>query len=146
MAPELPPPVATMRGMANRPLLLLLLVSLLAGCGTQRTIHITSEPSGALVHLNDIEVGRTPLTIPFTFYGTYDVRLEAEGHEPLWTARKAKPPLWEYPGPDLIGEAVGAHSRVNWHFTLAPAVPPAEYDTNLLLDHARQMRARVRAE
>lgn len=44
------------------------------GC-VQRTITITSNPTGALVHLNDEEVGRTPLTVPFTFYGTYDVRV-----------------------------------------------------------------------
>lgn len=115
------------------------------GCGTQRTIRITSDPSGALVHLNDVEVGRTPVTVPFTFYGTYDVRLEAPGYQPLWTKHKAQAPLWEYPGPDLLGEAVGADSRLAWHFEMTPAVPAAEYDAAKLLDHARQMRARVKA-
>lgn len=59
---------------------LLLLTVGLSGC-IERTITITSEPSGSLVHLNDEPVGRTPLTVPFTFYGTYDVRLE---HETAW--------------------------------------------------------------
>lgn len=54
------------------------------GC-VERTITITSEPSGALVHLNDEEVGRTPLTVPFTFYGVYDVRLEMD---PVWMSTK----------------------------------------------------------
>ncbi|MEX0776779.1 MAG: PEGA domain-containing protein [Phycisphaeraceae bacterium] len=62
---------------------LLTIVSIaLAGC-VERTISITSEPSGALVHLNDEEVGRTPLIVPFTFYGVYDVRVE---HEPVWVS------------------------------------------------------------
>lgn len=133
-----------MPGMRHR-LLLTAIPLVLLGCGTQRTITISSDPSGALVHLNDVEVGRTPVTVPFTFYGTYDVRLEADGYDPLWTMRKAKAPLWEYPGVDLVGEAVGAENHLAWHFELAPAVPPSEYDADKLLDHARQMRARVRA-
>jgi hypothetical protein len=54
--------------------------TLLAGC-VERTITINSEPQGALVYLNDEEVGRTPVSVPFLYYGTYDVRLE---HEPEW--------------------------------------------------------------
>lgn len=116
------------------------------GC-TQRTIEITSEPSGALVHLNDREVGRTPLEVPFTFYGTYDVRLEREGHHPFWTQAKARAPLWDLPGPDLVAEAIpGTHSRVRWHFELAPAPAAGDVDDALLLDRARQLRARLRGE
>lgn len=65
---------------------LLAMACMLASVGcVERTITITSEPSGALVHLNDEEVGRTPLTVPFTFYGVYDVRLEMD---PVWLNTK----------------------------------------------------------
>lgn len=50
----------------------------LTGC-IERLITVTSQPAGALVYLNDEEVGRTPVTVPFRFYGVYDVRLEHEG-------------------------------------------------------------------
>lgn len=112
-----------------------------AGC-VERTISITSDPSGALVRLNDQEVGRTPVTVPFKFYGTYDVRLSKDGYRSLWTKKATKQPLWEYPGPDLLFEAV-PHARVDehWHFTLKKATPPAKVDADLLLDHAEQMRA-----
>ncbi len=40
-----------------------------AGC-VQRTITITSDPPGALVWLNDREIGRTPLDVNFVYYGT----------------------------------------------------------------------------
>ena len=91
----------------------------LGGC-VQRMIAVTSEPAGALVWLNDQEVGRTPLEVPFTFYGTYDVRLEKEGYAPLWTVGEADPPWWDYPGPDLVAELMpwGAESRVAWHYEL----------------------------
>jgi hypothetical protein len=59
--------------------------STLVGC-VERTISITSEPRGALVYLNDEEVGRTPVSVPFTYYGVYDVRLE---REPEWASVEA---------------------------------------------------------
>jgi hypothetical protein len=104
------------------------------------TITVTSQPSGALVHLNDQEVGRTPLTVPFLFYGTYDVRLELEGYKPLWTSQRAKGPWWEAPGPDLAAEVVGAESTFAWHFELQ-ALPSEDAvvtaDTDALLQRAR---------
>lgn len=113
----------------------------LAGC-VERTISITSEPSGALVYLNDDEIGRTPVTVPFRYYGVYDIRLEAEGYQPLWTKESADAPLWEYPGPDLIGEMV-PNNRVefNWHFKLDPAV---QHEPNEVIDRAKQLRATLR--
>jgi hypothetical protein len=113
----------------------------LAGC-VKRTISITSEPNGALVHLNDQEVGRTPLTVPFRFYGTYDVRLEKDGYEPLWTEADAAAPWWETPGPDLVAEMIpGAASEIRWHFDLEPK---GELDEAALLERAGEMRDRLR--
>jgi len=124
---------------------LLSAIVLVTGCGVQRELHITSDPSGALVYLNDQEVGRTPLVVPFKFYGKYDVRMEAEGYEPLLTIENAEAPWWENPGPDLVAEAVpGAKSIIEWHFEMQPQVPIAEQDTDALLDRARQMQALTR--
>jgi len=116
------------------------------GC-VLRTINITSQPVGALVYLNDEEVGRTPLTVPFTFYGTYDVILEADGYQPLWTRQEAKSPWWECPGPDLIAEMLpNAKAEQHWHFQMQPCPSPEEVDDTLLLDHARQLRATLEEE
>ena len=123
------------------PLLLTVLCLLCVGC-VQRTISITSEPAGALVYLNDDEVGRTPVTVPFVFYGVYDVRLEAEGYKPLWTKQKAKAPWWETPGSDLIAEAVPhKKAELKWHFKMDKQPPAEDVDADVLLSHAKQMRA-----
>lgn len=115
------------------------IASLLGGC-IQRTITIESTPPGALVHLNDVEVGRTPVTVPFTFYGVYDVRLERDGYQTLSTSTKAQAPWWEAPGPDLAAEALPGEQRVDlkWHYELQPAEP---MDESVLIDHAKQLRA-----
>jgi len=111
---------------------------LTAGC-IERTISITSDPPGTLVYLNDEEVGRTPFTVPFLFYGVYDVRLEHEGYQPLWTSQKAQAPWWETPGPDLIAEMIPhLKAEQRWHFVLEFMPPPED---GPLIDRAKQLRA-----
>ena len=91
------------------------------GC-IRRTLSITSTPSDALVWVNHREVGRTPVVVEFTHYGTYDVRIEREGMEPVLTSRKASAPVWDMPGPDLVVEVMPfqANSQLEWHFDLEP--------------------------
>ena len=80
-------------------LVVLVAVALVLGaCArVERRITITSEPSGAIVSLNDTEVGRTPVEVDFTYFGVYDVRLRKEGYEPIVTTAEAKAPLHEQP-------------------------------------------------
>ncbi|MEL7087215.1 MAG: PEGA domain-containing protein [Planctomycetota bacterium] len=121
------------------------LIAVLAGGCVQRTLHVTSEPAGALVWLNDEEVGRTPVAVPFTFYGTYDVRLEKDGFAPLWTTGEADMPWWEWPGPDLVAELIpGAESNVAWHYDLVPATPAEAIDTAALRGRALELRDQTR--
>lgn len=102
-------------------MLLLAGAATLPGC-IKRTISITSEPSGALVWLNDVEVGRTPLETDFTHFGKYDVRLRLPGYEPLNTTREARAPLYEVPPADAVAEAIPGtqSSRIDWFFPLTP--------------------------
>lgn len=95
----------------------------LAGC-VRRQLVITSEPSGAVVHVNDVEVGTTPVSVDFTYYGTYDVLLEKEGCEPLRTRKAAVAPIYEWPPFDLVANAIPASidHKVRWHFTLEPSL------------------------
>ena len=115
-------------------------VALSTGC-VRRTMSITSDPSGALVHLNGREIGRTPLEIDFVHYGTYDVVLEKDGYEPLMTSGKADAPLWDYPPIDLGAELIPANLRtqVAWHFVLEPR----NDDPAGLVERAREVRDRL---
>lgn len=99
----------------------LYVLAALGGCA-QRRIVVTSEPAGATVYVNDVEIGRTPVSAGFTYYGVYDVRLHRDGFEPVSTSARADAPLYEFAGPDLITEAIpgGVLTEVKWHFTLQP--------------------------
>jgi len=126
----------------------MLFLSLAGGCSPQRRISITSDPPGARVWLNDVEIGRTPAAASFKFYGAYDVRLELDGFEPLHEVRRAEAPVWEYPGLDLVAMAVPGRKRVevDWHFTLSPTLEASQSRATVegdLLSRARSMRERL---
>lgn len=112
----------------------------LAGC-LERRLHITSTPPGALVTLNDVDVGRTPVEVDFTHYGVYDVRLRREGYEPLVTHAEAKAPVYEWPGIDFFAEVFPSRivTDIDWHFDLTPA----RDDVDALVARARQMQDQV---
>ncbi len=114
--------------------------SLSTGC-VRRTITIRTDPPGAMVWLNDREIGRSPVDVDFDYYGTYDVRLEREGYEPMMTSGDAKAPLWETVGVDLVAELLPFrfHSRVEWHYALAPVTD----DPEALIQRARELRSKV---
>jgi len=125
---------------------LLVLVSL-TGC-VERRLIITSEPSGARVWVNDLEIGRTPTETAFKFHGVYDVRLELEGFEPKSTSRKTRTPIYEYPPLDLIAEILPVRLRNHqkWHFELAQTAETTQPRETLeadLLERAGELRGRV---
>jgi hypothetical protein len=125
-------------------LVILVLAAGLAATGcygqVQRTITIESEPPGAIVWLNDNEVGRTPITVPFTWYGIYGVRLEAPGYETLITTAPVKTPTYEWIPLDLLSETVVPgikHDDHSFRYALKKAEP---VDTEALRQRAEALR------
>ncbi len=137
--------------MQLRPLCLLALIAASCGGCLKRTISVTTEPPGALVWINDVEVGRTPLETDFTFYGKYDVRVRREGYEPIVTSAKAKTPVQELPGVDLLAEAapVQMHNVVRWHWNLVPLAEQSQSKEQAekdLLARANDLRGQTSAK
>ena len=135
----------------RRALPLIAMTPLLSGC-LERTVTITSEPPGALVVLNDEEIGRTPVETGFRYFGVYDVRLQREFFETLTTEKEAVAPIWEYPGIDLLAIAAPwrVRTHLKWHFDLEPLPEPGTEEATRaeqeLFDRARSLRAASRGE
>ncbi len=121
-----------------RYVLLLLFASCSLGC-VKRTISITTNPPGALVWINDREIGRTPVDFPFTYHGEYDVRIERDGSEPVMTSAWTDRPVWDASFVDFVAEIapVNLHSKTVWHFELSPP----NNDQELLLKRANTLRS-----
>lgn len=130
--------VAARRGMLS---LGVGLIALLAGCGqTERTITVTSEPSGAMVYVNGVEKGRTPVTFDFVWYGDYRFELSKDGCETLKDHRKVKAPPHEWVGVDLVKEVfipATFTDAKSFHFVLMPMAKVTEGE---LIERAQAMR------
>ena len=74
-----------------------------SGC-VQRRLTIRSNPPGALVYVDDYQLGTTPVSTDFVYYGTRKIRLVKSGHETLTVLQPIPTPWYEYPGLDFISE------------------------------------------
>ncbi len=116
-----------------------LLLIALAAC-VERTITIHTDPPGALVTVNEMEKGRTPLTFPFMWYGRYRVLVEHPQYETLETSRAVPTPIYQWPGIDFVCEVLlpfKFHNHHDWDFTL---VPRRTVPTDELIDRAEDFR------
>jgi hypothetical protein len=119
-----------------------LTVTLLSGC-VERRLTINTEPQGAMVVLNDQEIGTSPVTVSFNWYGDYWVRLSKNGYEALDTHRKLKAPLHDHFPFDFIAEIVYPGQIVDayeWTFALTPQ----EYPTrDQLIENGASLRGQI---
>ena len=101
---------------------------------------IKTEPSGALIYLNDEEVGRSEVTTDFLWYGDYDVVIRKEGYETLSTHWLIPRPWYAIPPVDFFVESLWPgwiHDAHFKEFVLTPTSPP---DAQALFDRAMQTR------
>ena len=120
-------------------------VMLLVGC-VERKLTIVTEPSEAVVWLNDEEVGVTPVTVNFNWYGDYNIRIEKPGFEILNTHRLLDPPAHDRFPLDFFAEVLWPKTIKNsytWTFDLGPyqQVPAEE-----LIKQASHMRDQANNE
>jgi hypothetical protein len=73
------------------------------GC-VQRRLTIRSNPPGALVYVDDYQIGTTPVSTDFIYYGTRKVRLSLSGYETLTVMQPLPKPWYEYPVLDFVSE------------------------------------------
>ncbi|MFM7737868.1 MAG: PEGA domain-containing protein, partial [Planctomycetota bacterium] len=62
--------------------LVLLLLANNSGC-VQRRMLIRSQPEGAMVTIDRQAIGQTPVSVPFTYYGTREIQLEKDGYQTI---------------------------------------------------------------
>ena len=115
----------------------------LGGC-VEREMKITTEPAGALVYVSDREVGRTPLALPFTWYGDYDVVIRMDGYKTLRANADITPPWYEVPPLDLLSHLAPWTYRDQrfLHYKLQQLQVPSDED---LIKKADEMRKQTAA-
>jgi hypothetical protein len=121
-----------------------LIAGLLIGGCVERQLTINTEPRGALVTLNDEEIGTSPVTVSFNWYGDYNVRISKEGYETLKTHRKLKRPWYDKFPFDFFAQILNPKRIVDsyeWTFTLAPKQYPTREE---LIQNAEKLKKQLR--
>jgi len=119
---------------------LLLLVLSQGGC-VKRSLLVKSDPPGAAVFINDREVGKTPVTVPFYHYGHRDIRLEMDGYETLTEDVRIKAPSYQIWPIDFYYDVLSPkvyYDRRQASFTLVPRKPVDEEKLMERADDTRQ--------
>ena len=89
---------------AQTAIVLLALVSLLTTGCVRRRLMIRSNPAGALVSVDNQQVGVTPCAVDYVYYGTREIRLSMPGYETLTVNQPLPTPWYQLPGIDFVSE------------------------------------------
>ena len=88
-----------------RRLLLITVAFTAAGC-VERRMTIRSNPSNALVILDGQEIGFTPVSVPFHYYGVRQIKLVKDGYETKIINQHITAPWYQKPGIDFVSEVL----------------------------------------
>ena len=124
-------------------LVISLIVSLFPGGCVERRLTINTEPQAALVTLNDEQIGASPVTVSFNWYGDYCIRITKPGFETLNTHRNLKPPWYDAFPFDFFAQLVNPKRIVDsyeWTFKLAPQKQPTREE---LIHNAEELKEQL---
>lgn len=106
-----------------------------------RRMTVRSDPAGALVMVDGEEVGYTPCSVPFIYYGTREITLIKPGYETLTTMQKVSTPWYQYFPLEFVTDNLVPYKitdRRDFYYRMQPQqiVP-----TNEVYDRARSLRS-----
>ena len=132
----------TQRSLLARVIICLMTVLAPGGC-VERKLTINTEPQGALVILNDEQIGESPTTVDFDWYGHYNIRISKEGYETLKTHRELKSPWYDEIPFDFFDQIVYPGRIVDsyeWTFELSPK---RQISRDELIQNARKAKEQL---
>lgn len=101
---------------------------------------IRSNPPGALAYVDNYEIGTTPVSTEFTYYGTREIRLVKDGYETLTVKQRFAPPWYEFPPLDFVSENL-VPGELRDHRTLDFQLQPQRIvPSGQLVDRAERLR------
>jgi hypothetical protein len=134
-------------GRAARFVTAFLIVSGLAGC-VERRMLIVSDPPGATAIVNGQNLGPTPASMPFTYYGKYDVTLVRDGYQTKTNYAQIHRPWFEFFPIDFFAENVWpSHLQDDrtLQFRMEPLTQPRSddvvSDANALRERAKSLQS-----
>jgi hypothetical protein len=72
--------------------------------GVKRRLTINSNPPGALVYIGNEQIGVTPVSVNFLYYGVREIRLVKDGYETEVLKHDIQAPWHQVPPLDLVSD------------------------------------------
>ncbi len=114
------------------------------GC-VERRYTIRTDPPGALAVVNGQELGLTPVSAPFTYYGDREIVLIKDGFQTQRVIQPIRAPWWDNLLTEFFSEnlvPVNLRDERDFTYHLTSSTVPA---TNDLLHRAESLRAQGQA-
>src|SRR5262249_48875453 len=119
---------------------LILVIALSATGCVRRRLNVRTNPPGALVYVDNQQIGTTPCSVDFTYYGTREIRLVKPGFETLTVNQPIPTPWYQIPPIDFASEIL-VPTQIYDHRTVAFNLQPQIIvPTDQLIDRANQLR------
>lgn len=120
---------------------MVLVIFILSGC-LERQLTIKTNPSAALVVLNDEEIGTSPVTVNFNWYGDYNVTISKDGCETLKTHKLLKAPWYDSFPFDFFAQILPSKKvdKYEWNFELQPR---KEVNKDQLIQDALKLKGQL---
>jgi hypothetical protein len=128
----------------------LLMAALLAAClcstgCVRRRLTVRTFPAGAQVFVDDQDIGITPCSASFVYYGTRKITVMKEGYRTETLFQKIYPPWYEIPPLDFVSENVVGREIRDERIVDVQLVPEEILPQQKLMERAQSLRDGSRA-
>ncbi|MDG2384960.1 MAG: PEGA domain-containing protein [Pirellulaceae bacterium] len=121
-------------------LLSLLIIGLVSTGCVRRRMTVRTDPPGATVYVDDQEIGTTPVSSSFVYYGTRKIQVVKDGFETETVMNRMRAPWYQIPPLDFFSENLFPREIRDERIIQIEMEPQKVIPTNVLLDRAQQLR------
>jgi hypothetical protein len=114
------------------------------GC-VRRRLTVRTTPPGAQVFVDDQEIGTTPCSAAFTYYGTRKITVMKEGYRTETLYQRIHPPWYELPPLDFFVENLVPREIRDERVVDVQLVPEEIVPPQRLLERAQSLRESARS-
>jgi hypothetical protein len=115
-----------------------------SGC-VRRRLTVRTNPPGAQVFVDDQEIGTTPCSSAFVYYGTRKITIMKDGYRTETVFQKIPPPWYQIPPLDFVSENIVPREIRDERVVDVQLVPQELMPQQKLLDRAAALRASARS-
>jgi len=109
----------------------------------QRRLIVKTQPEGAAVSIDRQPVGYSPVSVPFTYYGTRDVQIEKDGYKPIRVQERLDPKWYNRFPISFFTENFSPREIRDQRIIDFQLQPKTMTSENELLDRANDLRTNV---